>query len=683
MIIEDAGRVRDALGVALPVGVPEAFTEPVADPLGDLLTRYARTHGPFPAAEAAARFGLGVAVVTGVLDRMAGAGRLVRGELRPGGTHTEYCDADVLRRLRRASLAKLRAEVEPVEPAALGRFLPSWHGVGSRLRSAPTADDVLSVVEQLAGAPLPASALESLILPSRLPGYSPALLDELTAAGEVTWSGCGALAGGDGWIALAPTDVADLLLPERGGVGPGLAAARRRPVRVGRWRAVLPPAGGPRGAVLLDGGAEAPTDAGCRCGAVGPGVGRAGHQRHAGAAAGAGVRPRRGAQAAPLHPARPLRAAARRPPGDALRTGPPTVAGRWSLAAAREPDPTRRAHARAEAFLERHGVLTRGALDTERVTGGFSGVYKVLRAMEESGQVVRGYVVEGLGAAQFAARGAVDRLRALSRSDGDAGRRTRRPWSWPRPTRPSRTARRCPGRTRSATASTARPARPARWRSWSTASRRCTSSAAAGPCCPSPRTTRPARRGGGPVPGGPRGLAGPAGGPTRRRRGRADLAPGRRAAGRGFPRHPEGPAPTRVTATAVVFYVTGIRSTAWTHVGAVDQPVRELSTSHSPRTMRESACRTSCSLVQAAHAGTSRHRSPFEEPVLRSVCAALVTVAVAGLVLAGPGAAAETAPAAEPVPAELRPRRPTRRSRRCGCSTRGPARRSGPVAWSR
>ncbi|OLF04327.1 DEAD/DEAH box helicase, partial [Actinophytocola xinjiangensis] len=214
VIIEDAGRLRDALGTALPVGVPEAFTEPVADPLGDLLARYARTHGPFTAADAAARFGLGAAVVTGVLDRMVGTGRMVRGELRPGGTHTEYCDADVLRRLRRASLAKLRSEVEPVEPAALGRFLPAWHGVGRRLRTTPTADDVLSVVEQLAGAPLPASGLESLVLPSRLPGYSPALLDELTTAGEVTWCGTGSLAGGDGWIALAPADVADLLLPD-------------------------------------------------------------------------------------------------------------------------------------------------------------------------------------------------------------------------------------------------------------------------------------------------------------------------------------------------------------------------------------------------------------------------------------------------------------------------------------
>ncbi|ALG07863.1 ATP-dependent helicase [Kibdelosporangium phytohabitans] len=407
--IEDAGRMRDALGVALPVGVPEAFTEPVADPLGDLLGRYARTHGPFPAAEAAARFGLGTAVVTGVLDRLAGTGRLVRGELRPGGTHTEYCDAEVLRRLRRASLARLRAEVEPVEQAALGRFLPSWHGVGKRLRTAPTADDVLSVVEQLAGTPLPASALESLILPARLPGYSPALLDELTAAGEVTWCGSGSLAGGDGWIALAPADVADLLLPD---VEDNVPDA---PVH----QAILS---------ALDGGALFFRQLVDRTGStddqevvtalwdlVWAGLvtnDTLNPLRALVSGKGAAHKPRRSTPRG-----RYARIRAQRPSMPS-RTGPPTVGGRWSLAVERESDATRRAHARAEAFLERHGVLTRGALDTERVTGGFSAVYKVLRAMEESGQVIRGYVVEGLGAAQFAARGAVDRLRALSRAAG-------------------------------------------------------------------------------------------------------------------------------------------------------------------------------------------------------------------------------------------------------------------------
>ena len=423
MIIEDAGRIRDALGAALPVGVPEAFTEPVEDPLGDLLSRYARTHGPFPATSVASRFGLGVAVVTGVLDRMVGTGRLVRGELRPvaaGGSNSlEYCDADVLRRLRRASLARLRAEVEPVEPAALGRFLPVWHGVGKRLRAAPTADDVLSVVEQLAGAPLPASAFESLILPSRLPGYSPALLDELTTAGEVTWCGTGSLAGGDGWIAVAPTDVADLLLPEVEDAVPEsplhLAVVSAMDGGALFFRQLVDRAA----ATLLDGGADAPNDgdvvaalwdlvwaglvtndtiAPLRALVSGKG---AAHKPRSGTPRGRYARLRGGRPSMPS------------------RTGPPTVAGRWSLVVPREADPTRRAHARAEAFLERHGVLTRGALDTERVTGGFTGVYKVLRAMEESGQIVRGYVVEGLGAAQFAARGAVDRLRALSRSDGE------------------------------------------------------------------------------------------------------------------------------------------------------------------------------------------------------------------------------------------------------------------------
>jgi ATP-dependent Lhr-like helicase len=411
--IEDAGRVRDALGVALPVGVPEVFTEPVADPLGDLLGRYARTHGPFPAVEAAARFGLGIAVVTGVLERMSGTGRLVRGELRPGGTHTEYCDAEVLRRLRRASLARLRAEVEPVEPAALGRFLPSWHGVARRLRSAPTVDDVLSVVEQLAGAPLPASALESLILPARLPGYSPALLDELTASGEVTWTGCGSLSGGDGWIALAPTDVADLLLPD--------LVPEAAPDSSLHTAVVEALAGGALffrqlvDRVSLQGPTSDSEVIGALWDLVWAGLVTNDTLAPLRALVSGGSAAHKPRRAAPRGRYARMRAGR---PDMPSRTGPPTVGGRWSLAVVPVTDPTRRAHARAEAFLERHGVLTRGALDTERVTGGFSAVYRVLRAMEESGQVVRGYVVEGLGAAQFAARGAVDRLRALSRPPG-------------------------------------------------------------------------------------------------------------------------------------------------------------------------------------------------------------------------------------------------------------------------
>ncbi|WP_031466122.1 ATP-dependent helicase [Sciscionella sediminilitoris] len=434
--IEDAGRFRDALGVALPVGIPEAFLEPVADPLGELLIRYARCRGPFPASEAAARFGLGVSVVTGVLERMAGSGRLVRGELHPEGSGgVEYCDAEVLRRLRRASLARLRAEVEPVEQRALGRFLPVWHGIAappadeaerrrSRLNAAPTVDDVLGVVEQLAGVPLPASALEPLVFRARLPGYSPALLDELTAAGEVVWTGCGTLAGNDGWLCLAPADIAELVLPEAEPDPPDTAVHRRLRDALEGGALFFRQLADKVGAAFSAEGERAPADADL--------VAALWDLVWAGLVTNDTLSPLRSllsgsgtAHRQRRPPARGRYARVRGSYGRApmpSRTGPPTVAGRWSLIPARDTGPTRRAHARAEVFLERHGVLTRGALETERVSGGFSGVYRVLRAMEESGQVVRGYVVEGLGAAQFAAHGAVDRLRALAGPGEPGGR---------------------------------------------------------------------------------------------------------------------------------------------------------------------------------------------------------------------------------------------------------------------
>ncbi|MDQ4085005.1 MAG: ATP-dependent helicase, partial [Actinomycetota bacterium] len=214
-MVEDVGRLRDALGVPVPVGTPEAFTEPVADPLGDLVARYARTHGPFVPADVATRLGLGVAVVHDTLQRLAVAGRVVEGEFRPGGHGTEWCDGEVLRRLRRRSLAALRKEVEPVEPRAVGRFLPAWQNVGGRLRG---VDGVLAVVEQLAGCAVPASALEPFVLGSRVSDYSPAMLDELTASGEVLWSGMGSLPGTDGWVALHLADSAPLTLPDVGEV---------------------------------------------------------------------------------------------------------------------------------------------------------------------------------------------------------------------------------------------------------------------------------------------------------------------------------------------------------------------------------------------------------------------------------------------------------------------------------
>ena len=209
--VEDAGRLRDALGTPMPVGIPHAFLEPVRDPIGDLVARYARTHVPFTTADVASRLGLGVAVVEQTLQRLATSGRVMSGEFLPGGSGPEWCDAEVLRTLRRRSLAVLRKEVEPVPVEALASFLPSWQQVGSRLRG---AEGVLRVVEQLQGSQVPASALESLVLPARVPDYSPALLDELCAAGEVLWRGHGALPGSDGWVSLHLADSAHLTMPE-------------------------------------------------------------------------------------------------------------------------------------------------------------------------------------------------------------------------------------------------------------------------------------------------------------------------------------------------------------------------------------------------------------------------------------------------------------------------------------
>ncbi|MGI5203170.1 Lhr family helicase [Spirillospora sp. CA-108201] len=400
--IEDAGRLRDALGAPLPVGVPEAFLEPVDDPLGDLVSRYARTHGPFRAARAAARFGLGVAVVAETLRRLSGAGRVVEGEFLPVGSvagplTTEWCDSGVLRMLRRRSLARLRAEVEPSPPESLGRFLPVWHGIsgGSRLRG---IDALVQAIEQLQGAAVPASALESLVLPSRVPGYTPAMLDELTSAGEVVWAGQGGLPGGDGWVALYLADTAPLLMP-------GPAEITLTPVH----QAVLD--------ALGDGGAlffrtlsdrvneQATANDADLVTAVWDLV-WAGHLTNDTLA------PLRSALGSgrPTHRSRTTR---RGRPVLPSRTGPPTVAGRWWPLPERESAATLRSHALAEALLERYGIVIRGAVAAERTPGGFSAVYPVLRAFEETGRCRRGYFVEGLGAAQFALPGAVDRLRAL------------------------------------------------------------------------------------------------------------------------------------------------------------------------------------------------------------------------------------------------------------------------------
>ncbi|GLW55947.1 ATP-dependent helicase [Kitasatospora phosalacinea] len=417
--VEDAGRLRDALGTPLPVGVPEAFTEPVRDPLGDLLARHARTHGPFTAGDAAERFGLGTAVVTGTLDRLTSAGRLVRGEFRPDGSATapEWCDAEVLRRLRRRSLAALRHEVEAVPPQALAAFLPQWqHLAGHRLRG---ADGLYRVVEQLQGTALPASALEKLVLPARLSDYSPALLDELMAAGEIGWSGAGALPGKDGWVSLHLPENAHLLRPEPLPLTPGPVHAALLEALTGGYgaffRQLAERVPDTPDAEIADALWDLVWAGYVTNDTLAPLRGLLGSGRTAGATAHRAPRatPRGRYGGAGRGLARP-----------ASRTGPPTAVGRWSLLPAFGGEATVRAAARAQALLDRHGVLTRGAVAAERVPGGFAGVYRVLSAFEERGRARRGYFVEGLGGAQFAMDGAADRLRSvnsrLERATGDA-----------------------------------------------------------------------------------------------------------------------------------------------------------------------------------------------------------------------------------------------------------------------
>jgi ATP-dependent helicase Lhr and Lhr-like helicase len=404
--IEDIGRLRDGVGVAVPVGVPASFTEAVADPLSELLSRYARTHAPFTTADVAARFGLGLRVAADVLGRLAADGRLVRGEFSTEAVGDQWCDTEVLRILRRRSLAALRAQVEPVSTGAYARFLPAWHGVGTGSAANSGLDGLAAVVDQLAGVPLPASAIESLVLAPRVRDYAPAMLDELLASGEVIWSGAGTISGSDGWVAFHPADSAPLTL-----------AAGSEIEFTAAHRAILDMLSG-GGAFFFrqlahDGIGEAELKAALWeliwAGWV---TGDTFAPVRAMLSGGPGARKR----SAPAH----RQGRGKRPPRLSRysvahaqsRAADPTVAGRWSALPTPEPDSTLRAHHQAELLLNRHGVLTRGAVAAEGVPGGFAALYKVLTAFEDAGRCQRGYFVESLGGAQFAVASTVDRLRS-------------------------------------------------------------------------------------------------------------------------------------------------------------------------------------------------------------------------------------------------------------------------------
>ena len=397
--VEDVARYRDALGIPVPPGIPEALLEPVRDPAGDLVLRYARSHGPFGIRELAARYGLGVAVTEALLLRLTDAGRLMEGEFRPGGSEREWVDADVLRSLRRRSLARLRQEIEPVEADALGRFRVAWHGIGSGRIG---LEALLDAIEQLQGAAVPASVLEREILPARVANYQPAMLDTLMAAGEVVWVGIEPLGERDGRIALFLTDhVARLRPPTPGPELNGRAADILEYLRA-------------QGASFFA--------------AIHQGTGQGFPQETVDALwelVWSGL-----ATNDTLHPLRAYirsedKRAAKRPRPVAFRSRrlvPRTAEGRWSLidtgmvrgADNRSGIPaTEWAAATAQQLLTRHGVVTRETVASEAITGGFTAVYAVLKAMEEAGRIRRGYFVSALGGAQFAIPAALDLLRSL------------------------------------------------------------------------------------------------------------------------------------------------------------------------------------------------------------------------------------------------------------------------------
>jgi len=392
--IEDLGLLRDGVGIAVPVGVPNSFTAPVADPLGELFGRYARTHAPFTAAEVAGRFGLGLRVAADVLGRMAVDGKLVRGEFSVDAE--QWCDANVLKILRRRSLAALRAQVEPVSTAAYARFLPAWQGVGATRSSG--IDALATAIDHIAGVPIPASAVEPLVFGQRVRDYQPAMLDELLAAGEVTWSGAGQIGSGDGWVTFHVADTAPLTLTApteiefteahrsimdtlgNGGAYFFRQLAGDGPADGERFKQAL-------WELIWAGWVSGDTFAPIRATLAGSGRRGGAHRQR--------QRPPRLSRYSVTHAQ--------------TRNADSTVAGRWSVLPAAEPDSTIRAHFQAELLLNRYGVLTKGAADG--VSGGFATLYKVLRAFEDAGRCQRGYFVESLGGAQFAIASTVDRLR--------------------------------------------------------------------------------------------------------------------------------------------------------------------------------------------------------------------------------------------------------------------------------
>jgi ATP-dependent Lhr-like helicase len=390
--VEDAARYRDGLGLSLPPEVPAGLRSPLPDPRGDLVRRYARTHGPFTTDEVARRYGLAGDAAETALKRLLAAGRLLEGEFRPGGGGREWCDPDVLALLRRRSLARLRAEVEAVPPAVLGRLITTWQGVARRRRG---LDALLDAIESLQGAPLAASILEREILAARLDAYRPDDLDTLAAAGEVVWCGVEPLGERDGRVALFLAERQARLWRPPIGAAPGELSPLQ--VRIAEF--------------LRDRGASffAALHAGVGGGFAGDLLDALWDLVWRGLATNDSFHPLR-AYIAP----RERRERGRSHGFRSRRSTPPGGEGRWTLTSGRlaaVASATEWSAAVAQQLLKRYGIVTRESVAAEGVPGGFAAVYDVFRALEESGRIRRGYFAAGVGAAQFALPAALDQLR--------------------------------------------------------------------------------------------------------------------------------------------------------------------------------------------------------------------------------------------------------------------------------